>query len=61
MRSWVRPSNAASCAAYLVSIWCHVSVLIWFVFCSVLFLNSDRSRHPPRLCCKALRFGSCTP
>ena len=28
--------------------------------CSVLFLNSDRSRHPPRPCCKALRFGSCT-
>ena len=27
----------------------------------VLFLNSDRSRHPPRPCCKALRFGSCTP
>ena len=22
--------------------------------CSVLFLNSDRSRHPPRPCCKAL-------
>ena len=22
---------------------------------SVLFLNSDRSRHPPRPCCKALR------
>jgi hypothetical protein len=28
---------------------------------SVLFLNPDRSRHPPRLCCKALRFGSCAP
>lgn len=26
-------------------------------FCSVLFLSSDRSRHPPRPCCKALRFG----
>ena len=25
--------------------------------CSVLFLNSDRSRHPPRLCYKALRVG----
>ena len=22
-------------------------------FCSVLFLNSDRSRHPPHPCCKA--------
>jgi hypothetical protein len=30
------------------------------LFC-VLFLNSDRSRHPPRPCCKALRFGSCAP
>ena len=30
----------------------------FFLCCSV---NSDRSRHPPRLCCKALRFGSCAP
>ena len=27
------------------------------LFCSVLFLNSDRSRHPPHPCFKVLRFG----
>jgi hypothetical protein len=61
---WVLPTQfgVGSCSSFIVFLALPPPLALsffgrWGGFCSVLFLNSDRSRHPPHPCFKVLRLG----